>query len=99
MTQPKVVMYRTPYCAYCSMAARLLTRERIEFEEIDVSGDGERRRWLAAVSGQRTVPQIFINGRSVGGFDELSALVRRGELPALLAAPPAPGSAPFAPGR
>lgn len=86
--QPKVVMYRTPYCPYCSMAARLLDKLAVEYEEVDVTGDHERRRWLVAESGQRTVPQIFINGRSVGGFDDLSALVRRGELPALLAAPP-----------
>jgi glutaredoxin 3 len=70
------------------MAARLLKQQGLEFEEVDVTGDDERRRWLVAASGQRTVPQIFINGRSVGGFDDLSALVRRGELPALLAAAP-----------
>jgi glutaredoxin 3 len=92
--QPKVVMYRTPYCPYCSMAARLLDELQVEYEEIDVTGDHERRRWLVAASGQRTVPQVFINGRSVGGFDDLSALVRRGELPALLAAPPAGEPAP-----
>jgi glutaredoxin 3 len=86
-------MYRTPYCPYCSMAARLLTQQGVAFEEVDVTGDHERRRWLVAASGQRTVPQIFINGRSVGGFDDLSALVRRGELPALLAAAPVPDSA------
>jgi glutaredoxin 3 len=92
--QPKVVMYRTPYCPYCSMAARLLEELQVEYEEIDVTGDHERRRWLVTASGQRTVPQVFINGRSVGGFDDLSALVRRGELPALLAAPPAGEPAP-----
>lgn len=96
--QPKVVMYRTPYCPYCSMAARLLSQLKLEFEEIDVSGDHERRRWLLAVSGQRTVPQIFINGHSVGGFDDLSALVRRGGLPALLAAPAVPEPEPLASG-
>jgi glutaredoxin 3 len=94
--QPKIVMYRTPYCPYCSMAARLLEQQGLVFEEIDVTGDHQRRRWLVAASGQRTVPQIFINGRSVGGFDDLSALVRRGELPALLAAPPVPEPAPLA---
>jgi glutaredoxin 3 len=88
--QPKVVMYRTPYCPYCSMAARLLQQLKLPYEEVDVSGDHERRAWLLSASGQRTVPQIFINGRSVGGFDDLSALVRRGELAALLAAPPLP---------
>jgi glutaredoxin 3 len=88
--QPKVVMYRTPYCPYCSMAARLLQQLKLPYEEVDVSGDHERRAWLLSASGQRTVPQIFINNRSVGGYDDLSALVRRGELAALLAAPPLP---------
>ena len=87
-------MYRTPYCPYCSMAARLLSQLGLAFEEVDVSGDDERRRWLLEVSGQRTVPQIFINGHTVGGFDDLSALVRRGGLPALLAKPPAPEPSP-----
>jgi glutaredoxin 3 len=87
---PKVVVYRTPYCPYCTMAARLLKQEQIAFTEIDVSGDKERRHWLVVATGQRTVPQIFINGRSIGGFDELSALARRGALPALLAVPPVP---------
>jgi glutaredoxin 3 len=95
--QPKVVMYRTPYCPYCSMAARLLKQLGLEFEEVDVSGDHERRRWLLAVSGQRTVPQIFINGHSIGGFDDLSALVRSGGLPELLAKAPAGEPAPGSP--
>jgi glutaredoxin 3 len=82
---PKVLVYRTPHCPYCSMAARLLTQEEIPFEEIDVTGDHERRRWLLSTTGQRTVPQIFINGRSIGGFEELSGLARRGELHPLLA--------------
>jgi glutaredoxin 3 len=87
---PKVVMYSTPYCPFCTMAKRLLKQEQIPFEEIDVAGDHERRRWLLTATGQRTVPQIFINGRSIGGFDELSALARRGKLPELLAQPPIP---------
>jgi glutaredoxin 3 len=81
---PKVLVYRTPYCPYCSMATRLLTQEEIAFTEIDVTGDHERRRWLLSATGQRTVPQIFINGRSIGGFEELSGLARRGELHPLL---------------
>jgi len=94
--QPRVVIYRTPFCPYCGMAARLLSQLGLQFEEVDVSGDAERRRWLLTVSGQRTVPQVFINGHSVGGFDDLSALVRRGGLPAFLARPPA--AEPSAPG-
>jgi glutaredoxin 3 len=82
----RVEMYRTRYCGYCTMAARLLDRERVPFTEIDISGDHERRRWLAQVTGRRTVPQIFIDGRSIGGYDELAALARRGELESLRAA-------------
>lgn len=90
LMDPKVVMYSTPFCPYCSMAKRLLKQEEIPFEEINVAGDPERRRWLLTATGQRTVPQIFINGRSIGGFDELSALARRGQLAELLAQAPAP---------
>lgn len=92
--QPKIVMYRTPYCPYCSMAARLLSQLGLAFDEVDVSNDPARRQWLLEVSGQRTVPQIFVNGHSVGGFDDLSALVRRGGLPELLAKPAAPEPVP-----
>lgn len=84
----RVEMYRTRYCPYCTMAARVLDQRSIPFTEIDVSGDSERRRWLAQVTGQRTVPQIFIDGRSIGGYDELSALARRGELERLLGMEP-----------
>jgi glutaredoxin 3 len=81
----RVELYRTRYCPYCSLAARLLDREQVPFAEIDVSGDSVGRRWLAQATGQRTVPQIFIDGRSIGGYEELAALVRRGELQRLLA--------------
>lgn len=86
MSGARVEMYRTRYCPYCTMAARLLDQHRVPFTEIDVSGDHERRRWLAQVTGRRTVPQIFIDGRSIGGYEELAALVRRGEIQRLLAA-------------
>ena len=79
--QPKVVMYRTPFCPYCSMAARLLSQLGLEFEEVDVSGDAERRRWLLEVSGQRTGPQIFINGHSVGGSPHPPRRSRRPRAP------------------
>ena len=60
------------------MAARLLTSAGVEFEEIDVSGDWEQRRWLARVSGQRTVPQIFVGETSIGGYSELRVLLSGG---------------------
>ena len=76
----RVVVYRTRYCPYCTMASRVLDQKGVPFTEIDVTGDHERRRWLLEVTGRRTVPQIFIDGRSIGGYEELAALVRRGEL-------------------
>ncbi|MEI8259490.1 MAG: glutaredoxin domain-containing protein, partial [Deltaproteobacteria bacterium] len=64
------------------------------FTEVDVSNDEEKRAWLLATSGQRTVPQVFINGRSVGGSDDLYALDREGRLDPLLAEPAPSSSSP-----
>jgi glutaredoxin 3 len=80
----KVVVYRTRFCPYCELAARFLRDKKIEFTEIDVSGDGEKRRWLLEATTQRTVPQIFINGNPIGGFVDLVDLDRRGQLLPLL---------------
>jgi glutaredoxin 3 len=77
-----VVAYMTRWCGYCVAARRLLTQRGIEFVEVDVSGDTDARRWLRERSGQHTVPQIFIHGRSIGGYVELRALDRSGELAA-----------------
>lgn len=84
---PEVVVYRTPYCGYCVMAARLLSSHGVPFREVDVSGDMERRRWLMRVTGQRTVPQIFVGERSIGGYRELAALLRQGPEALLQPAP------------
>lgn len=81
----EVVIYLTPWCPYCVMARRLLDRRGVAFEAFDVSANSEAREWLRANTGQRTVPQIFIKGRSIGGFDELSALERSGGLDEALA--------------
>ena len=78
-------MYTARICPYCVAAKQLLQRKGVTFEEIDVSGDNEKRAWLREASGQTTVPQIFIEGRSIGGFQELAGLDGRGELDALLA--------------
>jgi glutaredoxin 3 len=80
-----VVAYTTPWCGYCVAARRLLDKRHISFADIDVTGNQEARRWLAENSGQRTVPQIFIGGQSIGGFDELLAMDRSGELAAAMA--------------
>ena len=82
MTQVQV--YTTPFCSYCVRAKRLLTSKGVVYEEIDVTRDYAKRAWLVQATGQRTVPQIFIDGQSHGGYDELAALDRRGALDALL---------------
>ncbi len=80
-----VTLYTTRICPYCIAAKRLLGARQIPYEEIDVSGDDARRAWLVEVTGgRRTVPQIFIRGESIGGFDELSALDQSGKLAQML---------------
>jgi glutaredoxin 3 len=77
---PNVKVYSTLICPYCIRAKLLLNERGIGFEEIDVTGNHEARRWLVAMTGRRTVPQIFIDDEPIGGFDELRALDRSGEL-------------------
>lgn len=89
MAEPRVVVYSSPFCGYCGAAKRLLKSKGADFEEIDVLFAPERREEMVERSGgRRTVPQIFIDGRHIGGFDDLSALDSRGELEPLLAAAP-----------
>jgi glutaredoxin 3 len=81
----EVILYGTQYCPYCTAARALLADKGIEFTDVDVTGKTEERRKLVQLSGGRTtVPQIFIDGRAIGGYDELAALDREGELDALL---------------
>jgi len=81
-----VRVYTTLVCPYC-IRAKLLLRERgIAFEEIDVTGDHDKRTWLVEKTGRRTVPQIFIGDEAIGGFDDLRELDRTGELGKKLAA-------------
>ena len=82
---PEVVIYRTPMCSYCFRVHHLLESKGVPFREIDVSDDPGKRRWLFDVTKRRTVPQVFINGKPVGGFDDLARLNRSGELDRLLA--------------
>ncbi len=79
-----VIMYRTPYCPYCLAAARLLRQKGVEVREVDVLGNQACREWLEATTGSSTVPQIFINGRSVRGYDDILELDRRGKLDEML---------------
>jgi glutaredoxin 3 len=85
-----VRIYVTSVCPYCVMAKRLLSKKGASFTEIDVEGRDDLRSWLASTSGQRTVPQVFINGRSMGGFSDIDALDRAGKLDPLLAEPAGP---------
>jgi len=85
----RVVVYSTPFCGYCGAAKRLLAGKGVEVTEIDVMFDPEQRRKMMEQSGGRqTVPQIFIDGRHIGGFDDLSALEANGDLDRLLAEKP-----------
>jgi glutaredoxin 3 len=85
VTQPHVVVYTKDYCGYCLRAKNLLRSKGVAFEEIDIGDDDERCAEMIARSGRRTVPQIFIGDRHVGGSDDLQALNARGELDPLLA--------------
>ena len=78
-------MYSSAFCGYCAAAKRLLRRKGVLFTEIDVLFHRKRREEMIALSGRQTVPQIFIGGKHIGGFDDLHALETRGELDAIVA--------------
>jgi glutaredoxin 3 len=79
-----VKIYTTRVCPYCVAAKRLLSARSIPYEEVDVTGDDAKRAWLVEATGRRTVPQIFIRGEAVGGYDDLAALDKSGALAAKL---------------
>ena len=81
---PKVVLYTKDYCRFCAQAKELLNSKGAEFTEIDVTHDADLQAEMIERSGRRTVPQIFIDGRHVGGFDDLAALDAAGGLDPLL---------------
>lgn len=82
---PHILMYSTGTCPYCIRAEQLLNSKGItEIEKIRVDLTPERREEMMNRTGRRTVPQIYIDDRHVGGFDDLAALDRVGELDALL---------------
>ncbi len=82
----KVEVYTTSYCQFCKQAKNLLKSKGVAFDEIDVTDDAELRAKMIEMSGgRRTVPEIFINGKIVGGFEELKALNDSGKLDGLLA--------------
>jgi len=84
---PEVRMYTTAVCPFCQRAEQLLSARGVTaIEKIRIDLDPQRRAEMMAASGRRTVPQIWIGERHVGGFDDLAALDRAGELLPLLAA-------------
>jgi glutaredoxin 3 len=84
MSRPDVVIYLAAWCPYCQRARGLLSGKGVSFREIDVDDDPQLRAEMIARSGRRTVPQIFIGEKHVGGCDDLFALDARGELDRLI---------------
>jgi glutaredoxin 3 len=80
-----VKIYTTDWCGYCSAALRMLRSKGVSFQQIDVEGDAKTRRWLVEATGRTTVPQIFIDGRPIGGYTDMRALDERGILDRMLA--------------
>lgn len=79
-----VTVYSTRVCPYCMLAKRLLGNKGVSYQEIMVDQSDSLRAEMMQRSGRRTVPQIFIGDRHVGGFDDLAALDRAGQLDPLL---------------
>ena len=84
MTQPTVTLYTSGWCPYCQRAKGLLTQKNVIFSEINVEDDAKFREQMIARSNRRTVPQIFIGDKHVGGCDDLLELDRSGELDRLI---------------
>lgn len=84
MSTTPVLIYLTSWCPYCARARTLLASKGVAMQEIDVEADPAQRAEMTRRSGRRTVPQIFIGERHVGGCDDLLALEAAGELDALL---------------
>lgn len=85
MGQAEIVMYSTHICPYCDRARLLFQRKQVDVKEIKIDADPAARDiMLKRSGGRRTVPQIFIGERHIGGFDDLAALDRKGELDPLL---------------
>lgn len=86
MTTPRIQMYTSDACPYCQRAKRLLSSKGVEFDEIHLGlRDADARRRMSEVTGGRmTVPQILVDDRPLGGYDDIKALDDAGELDRLL---------------
>lgn len=80
----KVEIYITPKDPYCLMTMKLFDNKSVAYERYDVSADRAKQAWLKEVTGQTTLPQVFIDGVSYGGYNEISILDREGKLNILL---------------
>jgi glutaredoxin 3 len=82
--KPRIRIYGSDFCGFCIAARALLTRKGLAFEDVPVGADPELRRKMEEISGGRTIPQIFIDDRPIGGFDELYAMNESGDLDRML---------------
>ena len=82
---PRIVMYTTTYCPFCVGAKTLLSSKDVTWEEINLDSEPHRRaEMIEKAGGRRTVPQIFVDGQGLGGYDDIAELDRRGELKGIL---------------
>ena len=85
---PKIEIYTQPFCGYCYRAKKLLDDKGAEYEEIDIMERPARRdEMVRRADGRTSTPQIFIDGKGVGGSDDIAALNRKGELDPMLGLP------------
>ena len=81
----EIELYTTAWCPYCAAAKALLAKKGVPFREIDApSGSAARAAAITRSGGRTTVPQVFVDGKPLGGYDDLAALDRAGRLDALL---------------
>jgi glutaredoxin 3 len=81
----KVEIYTTQWCPYCDAAKSLLQKKGVDYDEVDADDADTRMAMVQRAHGRRTVPQIFVGDTHVGGYDDMAALERRGQLDPLLA--------------
>lgn len=81
---PNIVIYTSTRCPYCIFTKELLAKKQVAFEEINIETNPHKRLEMEQLSNRRTIPQIFINGKHIGGFDDLSKLDKEGLLDPLL---------------
>jgi len=84
VSAPEILLYVSGWCPFCQRARSLLTKKGLAYREIDVDEDAKLREEMIARSGRRTVPQVFIADRHIGGCDDLLALDGSGELDRLI---------------